>query len=99
MMSGDAIAQLRHALGLSMHDLAAVLGVSDQTVYRWESSARPIRLAGARLWAIGELNKLATHPDALGIGIEVVTVLKMQGASAAIARIIHLSIDRANVAD
>lgn len=50
-MTGERIAYVRKALGLSRYAFAKVLAVAVSTVYRWEAevSCRPEGLAGALL--------------------------------------------------
>lgn len=49
-MNPDEIRQLREDRGLSQQDFATKLGVSVQTVHRWETGkSRPSRLALAKL--------------------------------------------------
>lgn len=44
-MSGDQLASLRDAAGLTVAQLAAALGVERSTVYRWEDGTHPIPAA------------------------------------------------------
>jgi len=41
-MDGQELKQRRNKLGLTRHQLASLLGVSEDAVYRWETNRLPI---------------------------------------------------------
>jgi DNA-binding XRE family transcriptional regulator len=59
--TGPAIARLRAQAGLSASQFAKALGVSEQSVQRWEAASGPLRIRARPLAALDKLqNKLAS---------------------------------------
>jgi DNA-binding XRE family transcriptional regulator len=57
-MTGNHISELRAGLGLTAGDMAALLGVSTSTLYRWEAAgAKKIRIDPMQLRIISLLNQ------------------------------------------
>jgi DNA-binding transcriptional regulator YiaG len=50
-VSGEA-QKIRDAAGLSLRDIAAAVGVSQTTVWRWERGAQAPHGPGATAWAL-----------------------------------------------
>lgn len=63
----DGFASLRKKLGLSGMEMAKLLGVSNQSVYHWESGKSKPR--AAQLSAIASVRKLTKNEAAAKIGI------------------------------
>lgn len=65
-MTGRALTKARDELGLSRAELAAVLGVSHVTVFRWEVESSPISALNSRLLAM--VVGLSEHEDSARYG-------------------------------
>lgn len=92
MIDGANIHRLRIVLGLSMRQLADLLGVDQKTVYRWESGSR-VRLRGVQRWAVETLSQVGSGDNAQAFGIEIGVILATKGPSAALQRMVQMSMD------
>lgn len=55
LLSPAEVAALRHAMGLSLDQMAAMLGVHPRTVRSWESGRdRTSRTSSAAIWALAD---------------------------------------------
>lgn len=76
-MTANHVASIREGLGLSVQDMAALLGVSPSTVYRWEAAGdRAIRVDPMQAKI---LTLLETQPTGAELGKKLATAILVRG--------------------
>lgn len=82
-MVGRAITQRRCILGMTMPELAALVGVSQQQIHKYEHGTN--RISAGRLYAIAKA--LSCQPDDLYPGLDDVEPLRLNSRGLAFMRL------------
>jgi len=87
---------VREALGLSIPQFAAVLGVHQSTVHRWETADEPVRVGGIPASVLAALRERAVHGQfdpgqAQQAGREISNALVIGGVLVALALLISFA--------
>ena len=89
-ITGNDVRALRTALGLSASALAAVLGVSLSTVYRWEGRGDlPVPMEPLQAQLLTLTRVVLLHTDGAVVGEELMTSLALRGPLYALYALLH----------